>query len=98
MREKIRGGKAGGVRGLADREPALVQHADDSGGNDCLGLLQVCLGIAEIAEDVAAPFDEPEPILFHDSNSLFSRPNRVRTRSISARGLLIPALDFFWNA
>ena len=87
---EIRRGKAGSDRGLADRELALIQDGDDSGGDDCLGLFQICLSVAQIAEYVPAPFDELEVVFVHGSSSLFSRRNRIRTRSISARGLLIP--------
>ena len=52
---EIRCGKTGDVFGLADRELALIQHGDDSGRNDCLGLPQVRKRIAEVAEDIPAP-------------------------------------------
>ena len=54
--------------------------------------------IAEVAKDVSAALDQLEFAVVHDGRSLLRRANRVRTRSISAFGVLIPVFDFFWNA
>ena len=68
------------------------------GREDGLGLLQVRVGIPEVAEHVAAPLDQFEVALGHDDSSLLKRASRLPIRSISAFGVLIPDFDFFRNA
>lgn len=65
-----------------------MQDRDDSGGKDGLGLLEIRLGVAEVAKHVAAPFDQIEVAIAHGSNSLHNRASRSRTRSISGLGVL----------
>ena len=50
---EIRGGKAGRARGLANRQSAFIEHGDDPGGEDRLGLFQIRLRVAKIAKLVS---------------------------------------------
>ncbi len=43
---------------LTGRQIAVVQNADDLGGQDALGLLDVGVGITEIPKHVSAPMDQ----------------------------------------
>ena len=95
---EIRSGETGQRGGLADRQTAVVEHPDDAGRHHRLDLLQVRVGIAQVAENVAAALNQLEFALAHGIVSLLSRASRPRTRSISVFGVPIPVFDFFRNA
>jgi hypothetical protein len=53
--------------------------------------------LAKVTEDIAAATDHFERFAFH-RNISFNRFTRAAIMSISRFGVLIPWLDFFWNA
>ena len=82
--------------GVAHCQAALVKHRNHRRRNERLGSSPVGVGLGEVRMDVdTAPLDQLELVLVHRTSSLLSRPNRARTRSISAFGVLVPVLDFF---
>src|SRR5712692_4691977 len=79
------------------RELAFVEHANDFRGRNGTCLLEARIGPAKIAIDIAAAANQFEVILAHFSAS-FNRLRRSIIKSTSICGVLIPFLDFFWNA
>ena len=65
---------------------ALVQHDNDPGREDGPNLLQIDLGIAEIAKDIAAPLNQSDIFIVHHGSSSLNRLRRARMRSISLFG------------
>ena len=70
---EVGGCEAGHPRRLSHAETALVQNGDDPGREDGLGLLQIGLGISEIAKDIAASLDQLEVFVLHRISSFLSR-------------------------
>ena len=95
---EVRSGETGQRGGLSYRKTTVIQHGDDPGRENRLGLFQIRKRIVEVAKHIAASLDQFEVAFVHGSSSLFSRPSRPLTRSISALGVLIPVFDFFRNA
>ena len=55
---EVRGREPGHARRLPHAEAALVQYGDDPGRKDGFGLLQIGLGVSEVAKDIAASLDQ----------------------------------------
>ena len=94
---EISGRKTGQLVRLADGQALRVERLDNPGCQDGAQLLQFGIGKAEIAESVPLPCTVEIVVVAH-RNASFSRFSRSWIRSISAFGVLIPVLDFFWNA
>src|SRR3974390_1926125 len=79
------------------RQPVPFQHLDDLGSQYGLELRGIRIRTPQVPERVpASPYD------FHffapHRNISFNRFSRSRINSISRCGVLIPWVDFFWNA
>jgi len=92
---KLTGVDAGDALGLAHRQFAVIEFADDRGGQDRFKLLHIGPGMPQVAEYIAAASDQFQ-VLVQVSIS-FSRLIRSRIKSISCFGVLIPLVDFFWS-
>ena len=90
---KLAGIDAGNTFCLAYRKFAIIEHADDLGGQNAFELFHIGPGMAQIAEDIAAASDKFQ-FLGYVSIS-FSRLIRSRITSISCFGVLMPLVDFF---
>jgi hypothetical protein len=89
--------KSGQLMRAPHGNPAIVQDADNSRRENSLGLKNIGIRMAEVAEHVAASTHNFDGVLFHCKTS-FSRFNRSLIRSTSICGVLIPLFDFFWKA
>ena len=94
---EVRRRNASDLLGLAHGQLALVQKLDNPGGKDRPKLLKVGVRVVEIAENIPAALDNLKIVIAQRSIS-FSRLSRSSIRSISAFGVLMPVLEFFWKA
>jgi hypothetical protein len=94
---KFRVRNAGELFRVPRREFAFVEHPNDFRGRNGACLLKASIGPAKIAIDIAAAANQLEVILSRFSTS-FNRLRRSMIKSTSICGVLIPFLDFFWNA
>src|SRR6266480_1480189 len=94
---KVRRRNAGDLPGLANGQLALIEQLDNPGGKDRPKLFKIGVRMVEVAENIPAALDNIKIIVAHRSIS-FSRFSRSWIRSISAFGVLMPFLDFFWKA
>ena len=69
---EIRRGEAGHARGLAHRECVLIQHRDDPGREDRLGLFQIRMRVIEVPKDIPASLNQCEVALVYYNSSLFN--------------------------
>nr|ADI18676.1 hypothetical protein [uncultured Acidobacteria bacterium HF4000_26D02] len=78
---------AGSRLGFTRGQAFFVEHPDDAGGEERLGLLHVGIGTPEIAEHVATAAHQLKIVVLfrHDSSSFFNRFSRSRMRSRSFR-------------
>jgi hypothetical protein len=78
---EVRGRDAGQLVRRADRQLVVIQHADDTRGEQRPQLLAVGVGVAEVAEDVAAASNDVVVVIAHRSLSLsrFSRHGSGRS-------------------
>ena len=90
-------GDAGAGLGLPGGQRLRVQHLDDLGGQQCLGMPDLGVGIVEIAENIAAAANQLQIAVAH-LNVSFSCLSRLAISSTSTLGVLMPLLDFFWKA
>ncbi len=73
-----------------------IEHFDNFGGKNSFELLRVRVFVPEIAEHVSA---SPHNLqLFFHRNISFNLFSRFSIYSTSRFGVLIPCVDFFWNA
>ena len=61
-----------------------VEHGDDSGRENRLGLFQFRVRILEITKDVPASFDQSDLFFTHCNSSFFKRAVRAFMRATSA--------------
>jgi hypothetical protein len=96
---KVGGSDPGQRMRVANGQVRIVKHADDAGGEDRAQLLAVGVGMAEVAENIAAAAHDFQivGVIGHFSISL-TRRRRAVIRSSSCFGVLIPVFDFFWKA
>src|SRR5271165_951808 len=85
-----------GVR-RAHGQSLPAECLDDLSGQDGLELLRVGTLVPKVTERIAAPPHHFQLLTLH-RNISFSRFKRSLINSISCCGVLIPCVDFFWNA
>ena len=76
---EVRRRETGQRAGLAGGQAAVIQHRDDARREDRLGLLQVDVGVAELAKHIASGLDQLEMAPAHDIISLLSCVSRSPT-------------------
>src|SRR5579863_9078833 len=86
--------------GLPGGQTLSVEDLDDLRREQRLGLAHIGVGKAEIAEHVAAAAYDVQRVVgtFGHCTISLTRRSRASITSISCFGVLIPVLDFFWNA
>src|SRR5580700_11284628 len=102
---EIRVADAGEIGRGNSGEPVRAAHAQtfpvhrlhDLGREDRLELLSIGTLVAEVAKYVPAPAYDFQPFLFH-RNFSFKLFRRYVIKSISCCWVLMPCVDFFWNA
>src|SRR5690606_41742478 len=95
FRSEVRMTDASSILCAASRPAPLVQNLHDFGCHQAFRLTEIRIGIAEIAENIAAAVDDVEVIIIGHFRASFSLIRRARTRSISAKSVLRPLRDFF---
>jgi len=81
----------------ADRHLLAVQTFDDLGSQDGLQLLDIGMGAPQIAIDITTAANDFNLLSLHSSNS-FRLFKGLSISSISCFGIVMPFVDFLWNA
>src|SRR5260370_36468823 len=95
-REVSRSNPRAGVR-RAHRQAFAVERLDDLGSQYGLELLCIRILAPQIAENIPTAARHCQLFAFH-RNISFNLFKRSLIRSISRFGVLMPFVDFFWNA
>src|SRR5258706_7020215 len=81
----------------AHAQTVPVERLNDFSGQDGLELLGVCILMPEVAKNISAAPHYLQLFALH-RNISFNFFKRDLIRSISRCGVLVPCVDFFWNA